>query len=192
MPQKKNPDVPELVRGKAGRAIGNLVALLTVVKGLPLAYNRDLQEDKEPVFDSAATLRDSFAVMAGAISTLRVDAARMRRAAEDPLLLATDLAEVLVREGVPFRDAHEAVGRAVRLAEDRGVPLDHLGAADWNAVHPGLGAAAGRLFATPDALDRRGAEGGTSPARVREAIERLGDDLTGSAAAPRGTAGDGG
>ena len=99
MPQKKNPDVPELVRGKAGRAIGNLVALLTVLKGLPLTYNRDLQEDKEPVFDTARTLRDCLEVTAGAIATLRVDRDAMRRAAEDPLLLATDLAELLVARG---------------------------------------------------------------------------------------------
>jgi len=111
MPQKKNPDVPELVRGKAGRAIGNLVTLLTVMKGLPLTYNRDLQEDKEPIFDSAATLRDCLEVTAGAVATLRVDVERMRAAASDPMLLATDLAEALVREGVPFREAHEAVGR---------------------------------------------------------------------------------
>jgi argininosuccinate lyase len=107
MPQKKNPDVPELVRGKSGRAIGNLVALLTVLKGLPLTYNRDLQEDKEPVFDSAATLRDSLEVMAGAVATLRVDVARMREAASDPMLLATDLAEALVRARVPFREAQK-------------------------------------------------------------------------------------
>jgi argininosuccinate lyase len=113
MPQKKNPDVPELVRAKAGRGIGNLVALLTIVKGLPLTYNRDLQEDKEPIFDSAATLRDCLEVTAGAVATLRVDTSRMREAADDPMLLATDLAEALVREGVAFRDAHEAVGRAV-------------------------------------------------------------------------------
>ena len=116
MPQKKNPDVPELVRGKTGRAIGNLVSLLTVMKGLPLTYNRDMQEDKEPVFDSATTLRDSLEVTAGALATLRVDVERMRQAADDPMLLATDLAEVLVREGVPFREAHEAVGRMVHTA----------------------------------------------------------------------------
>src|SRR6056297_1752317 len=104
MPQKKNPDVPEIVRGKSGRAIGNLVTLLTILKGLPLTYNRDLQEDKEPLFDSVDTLRDSLEVMAGAIATLRVKGERMAEAAADPMLLATDLAEELVRAGVPFRD----------------------------------------------------------------------------------------
>ena len=114
MPQKKNPDVPELVRGKSGRAIGNLVTLLTVLKGLPLTYNRDLQEDKEPIFDTAAHAR-RLARGDGrrARDAAREHGARCARAADDPLLLATDLAEALVREGVPFREAHEAVGKIV-------------------------------------------------------------------------------
>ena len=113
MPQKKNPDVPELVRGKTGRVIGDLVSLLIVAKGLPLTYNRDLQEDKEPVFDAADTLGQCLEVLAGALATLEVRRERMLEAASDPMLLATDLAEDLVREGVPFREAHEVVGRIV-------------------------------------------------------------------------------
>src|SRR5688572_23908559 len=136
MPQKKNPDVPELVRAKSGRAIGNLVALLTVLKGLPLTYNRDLQEDKEPLFDTARTLGDSLEVMAGALATLRVDEARMRAAADDPLLLATDLAEALVREGVPFREAHEAVGRIVAHCVEKDADLRSLSREDLRAFHP--------------------------------------------------------
>jgi len=121
MPQKKNPDVPELVRGKTGRAVGNLVSLLTTMKGLPLTYNRDMQEDKEPLFDSVTTLRDSLEVMAGSIATLRVLRERMDEAAQDPMLLATDLAEILVQQGVPFREAHESVGRIVGHCVEQGV-----------------------------------------------------------------------
>jgi argininosuccinate lyase len=172
MPQKKNPDVPELVRGKTGRAVGNLVALLTVLKGLPLAYNRDLQEDKEPVFDSAATLRDCLGVMAGALATLRVDRERMRRAAEDPLLLATDLAEVLVREGVAFREAHEAVGRVVRDCLAKDLDLRSLSRADLAAFHPAFPAGAGELVSLERSLEARSLPGGTARARVAAEIER--------------------
>jgi argininosuccinate lyase len=171
MPQKKNPDVPELVRGKAGRAIGNLVALLTVVKGLPLTYNRDLQEDKEPLFDSARTLADSLAVTAGAIATLRVNVERMRAAAEDPLLLATDLAEALVREGVPFREAHEAVGKVVAhcLAAKR--DLRALSREELRGFHAAFPASSGELLALERALEQRSLPGGTARSRVREALE---------------------
>jgi len=172
MPQKKNPDVPELVRGKSGRAIGNLVRLLTVVKGLPLAYNRDLQEDKEPVFDSADTLRDSLEVMGGALATLRVDAERMRRAAEDPMLLATDLAEVLVREGVPFREAHEAVGRVTRHCIEKDLDLRRLSREDLVAFHPAFPAGAGELLDLERSLEARALPGGTARDLVSAAIER--------------------
>jgi argininosuccinate lyase len=177
MPQKKNPDVPELVRGKSGRAIGNLVALLTVLKGLPLTYNRDLQEDKQPVFDSAATLRDSLEVMAGAVATLRVDRARMREAASDPLLLATDLAEALVREGVPFRDAHEAVGRVVRHCVTKDLDLRALSREDLRAFHPAFPAAAAELASLEGALEGRSLPGGTARARVEAALARARDEL---------------
>jgi argininosuccinate lyase len=171
MPQKKNPDVPELVRGKAGRAIGNLVALLSVVKGLPLTYNRDLQEDKEPVFDSAATLRDSLEVMAGALATLRVRTARMREAASDPMLLATDLAEALVREDVPFREAHEAVGRIVGHCVEKDLDLRKLSREDLRAFHPAFPAGAGELLDLERAVEARDLPGGTARARVAAALE---------------------
>jgi argininosuccinate lyase len=177
MPQKKNPDVPELVRGKVGRVIGDFVALLTVVKGLPLAYNRDLQEDKEPVFDAARTLRDSLGVLAGAIDTLAVRAERMRAAADDPLLLATDLAEALVGEGVPFRDAHEVVGRIVAdcLAAHR--DLRALSRDALRAFHPAFPAGAAELLSLDAALERRATPGATSRARVLEALARAESDL---------------
>jgi len=172
MPQKKNPDVPELVRGKAGRAIGNLVTLLTVVKGLPLTYNRDLQEDKEPVIDSATTLRNSLEVMTGAIATLEVRVDRMRAAAEDPLLLATDLAEALVREGVPFREAHEAVGRVVAHCGERSLDLRALSREDLRAFHPAFPREARALVDLDRSLDARALAGGTARERVVEALGR--------------------
>jgi argininosuccinate lyase len=170
MPQKKNPDTAELVRGKSGRAIGNLVTLLTVLKGLPLTYNRDLQEDKEPIFDSAATLRDSLEVMAGAVATLRVDRERMRQAADDPMLLATDLAEILVREGVPFREAHEAVGRVVHHCVSKKLDLRSLSREDLTAHHPAFPAGAGELLSLEGSLEARDLPGGTARARVEAAL----------------------
>jgi argininosuccinate lyase len=177
MPQKKNPDVPELVRGKSGRAIGNLVALLTVLKGLPLTYNRDLQEDKEPVFDSAATLRDCLEVMAGAIATLRVDVARMREAASDPMLLATDLAEALVRAGIPFREAHETVGRIVKHCVTKKLDLRALSREDLLAFHPAFPSAARELVNLEDALEGRALPGATARARVEAALDRADAEL---------------
>ncbi|MDH3211534.1 MAG: argininosuccinate lyase [Myxococcales bacterium] len=171
MPQKKNPDVPELVRGRAGRAIGNLVTLLTVMKGLPLTYNRDMQEDKEPVFDSATTLRDALEVTCGAVATLRVNAERMRQAAGDPLLLATDLAEALVREGVPFREAHEAVGRVVHHCLEKDLDLSTLSREDLGAFHPAFTAPACELTNLDQALERRGLPGGTARKAVAAALE---------------------
>jgi argininosuccinate lyase len=191
MPQKKNPDVPELVRGKAGRAIGNLVTLLTVMKGLPLAYNRDMQEDKEPVFDSAATLRDSLEVMQGTVATLRVDAARMRQAADDPLLLATDLAEALVAEGVPFREAHEAVGRLVAHCLDKEIDLRTLSREDLRAFHPRFPAGASSLASLERALEARDLPGATARRRVLEALERAEAECRALAAELEGAPGPG-
>jgi argininosuccinate lyase len=189
MPQKKNPDVPELVRGKAGRAIGNLVTLLTVMKGLPLTYNRDMQEDKEPIFDSAATLRDSLEVTAGAIATLRVDVERMRAAADDPMLLATDLAEVLVREGVPFREAHEVVGRIVAHVNETGVDLRALSLDELRGFNPAFPAASAELLDLERSFEERALVGGTARERVLEELERsrgeLDDTLAACAATPR-------
>jgi argininosuccinate lyase len=171
MPQKKNPDVPELVRGKSGRAIGNLVSLLTVVKGLPLTYHRDLQEDKEPVFDTATTLRDCLAVIGGVMAGLEVRGERMREAASDPLLLATDLAERLVREGVPFREAHEAVGRVVAHCLEKDLDLRRLSREDLRAFHPAFPAAAAELVDLDRALEGRDLPGGTARERVKAALE---------------------
>ena len=170
MPQKKNPDVPELVRGKSGRVVGNLVALLTIVKGLPLTYNRDLQEDKEPLFDSASTLGDCLEVMAGAVATLTVKRDKMRAAAEDPMLLATDLAEALVRENVPFREAHEAVGRIVAHCVEKDVDLRSLSRADLQAFSAGFTASAAELLSLERALEERSLPGGTARVRVEEAL----------------------
>jgi len=170
MPQKKNPDVPELVRGKSGRAIGNLVTLLTVLKGLPLTYNRDLQEDKEPIFDTARTLADSLEVMAGALATLRVNVSRMRAAADDPMLLATDLAEALVREGVPFREAHEVVGKIVAHCVEGGRDLRKLTQHELRGFHPAFRSGADAMLSLEGALEGRSLAGGTARARVSEAL----------------------
>lgn len=135
MPQKRNPDMAELVRGKSGRLIGHLVSLLTVLKGLPLTYNRDLQEDKEAVFDAADTLRSSLEVMAGAVASLQVDAGACLYAASAPELLATDVADAVVREGMSFRKAHQVVGAAVRRAEEKGTRIDRLEQGDWDGLN---------------------------------------------------------
>jgi argininosuccinate lyase len=172
MPQKKNPDVPELVRGKSGRVIGNLVALLTVMKGLPLTYNRDMQEDKEPIFDSAATLRDSLEVMGGAIQTLRVDTERMAAAADDAMLLATDLAEALVVAGVPFREAHEAVGRIVGHCINKECDLRSLTREDLQAFHAAFSASAAEIASLESALEGRKVIGGTARNTVEEALSK--------------------
>jgi len=176
MPQKKNPDVPELVRGKSGRAIGNLVRLLTVMKALPLTYNRDMQEDKEPIFDSATTLRDSLEVMAGAIQTLRVDRERMAAAAADPMLLATDLAEALVVAGVPFRTAHEVVGKIVKHCIAKKLDLRSLSRADLQAFHGSFAASAAEIVSLDRALEGRKVIGGTARARVEEALSKARQD----------------
>ncbi len=177
MPQKKNPDVPELVRGKAGRVIGDLVTLLTVVKGLPLTYNRDLQEDKEPVFDAAQTLRESLEVLTGAVATLGVRREVMREAAADPMLLATDLAEDLVREGVPFREAHEVVGRIVAHCVETGAALDSLSHDALRGFHEAFSAGADELLTLEGALERRAAPGQTARVRVVEALAVARSDL---------------
>ena len=183
MPQKKNPDVPELVRGKAGRAIGNLVTLLTVLKGLPLTYNRDMQEDKEPIFDSADTLRASLEVTAGAIATLHVDVDRMRAAAGDPMLLATDLAEALVREGVPFREAHEVVGRIVAHVGENGRILDELSRDELQAFHPAFTAGSDELVDLETSFEARRLVGGTARGRVVEELDQTTRDLDAALAA---------
>lgn len=165
MPQKKNPDPLELARGKAGRLIGHVTALLATLKGLPSAYDKDLQEDKEPVFDAFDTLDALLPVLAGLVATLRVDPARMA-AQLDPAMLATDLADHLVRRGIPFRRAHALAGRAVRLAEDRGVALTALPAADLVALDAAFEPDDIAALDWSAALDARSVEGGTAPAAV--------------------------
>jgi argininosuccinate lyase len=170
MPQKKNPDAMELARAKSARLTGNLVALLTLLKGLPMTYNKDLQEDKEPLFDSLDTLNITLPVVAAAIRTLRVNANRMS-AALDPAMLATDIAEYLVRKGMPFRDAHHLSGRAVSLAEKKGVPMSALSDEDWQGLSPHFGTDVHAVFNFAQSVASRDASGGTSPRALREQID---------------------
>ncbi|BAS27105.1 argininosuccinate lyase [Limnochorda pilosa] len=172
MPQKKNPDVPELVRGKTGRVVGHLVGLLVTLKGLPLAYNKDLQEDKEPLFDTADTLHATLRVLAALVPALRVDEERMRRAAEDGYLTATELADALVRRGVPFREAHHAVGALVAYARERGCRLSDLTGEELVRFHPRLGVELLPLTEPQRAVDARKSWGGTGYAQVEEALAR--------------------
>jgi argininosuccinate lyase len=173
MPQKKNPDVAELARGKAGRVIGHLTGLLATLKGLPFAYNRDLQEDKEGAFDAVGTLLVVLPAMTGMVATLTFDRERMAAAAPDGFALATDVAEWLVRQGVPFRDAHEVAGSCVRFCETRGIDLGDLGDEDLTAISPHLTREVRTVLSVRGALDARAAYGGTAPARVREQLAEL-------------------
>ncbi|BBZ53395.1 hypothetical protein MPHO_03870 [Mycolicibacterium phocaicum] len=170
MPQKKNPDIAELARGKSGRLIGNLAGLLATLKAQPLAYNRDLQEDKEPVFDSVAQLELLLPAMAGLVGTLTFDTDRMAALAPLGYTLATDIAEWMVRQGIPFRIAHEAAGAAVKAAEARGVGLEELAADELAGIHPGLTAEVRDVLTIAGSVDSRDARGGTSPARVAEQL----------------------
>lgn len=170
MPQKKNPDVFELARARAGTLIGLLCGLLTTLKGLPSAYDKDLQEDKQPVFQAADILLAALPVLAGAIATLTVHPERMR-AALDASMLATDLADYLVRKGLPFRQAHEIVGKAVRLAAERHLSLDQLPLEVWQTLGP-FEADVFAVFDPQQSVERRCAFGGTAPAAVQEQIER--------------------
>ncbi|ALG08114.1 argininosuccinate lyase [Kibdelosporangium phytohabitans] len=173
MPQKKNPDVAELTRGKSGRLIGNLTGLLATLKAQPLAYNRDLQEDKEPLFDSVEQLELLLPAIAGMIGTLTFDTGRMAELAPQGFTLATDIAEWLVREGVPFRVAHEAAGACVRVAEARGVGLDELTDAEFAEIDPNLTPKVRDVLTVAGSIGSRDAYGGTAPARVTEQRERL-------------------
>ena len=172
MPQKKNPDVPELARGKTGRVAGNLMALLVLMKAQPLAYNKDNQEDKEPLFDSVDTLSDTLAIFADMVAGIEVDAHAMRAAALEGYSTATDLADYLVKKGLPFRDAHEAVARAVRAAEERGCDLAALGLADLRRFSPLVGADVFKVLTLEGSLASRDHVGGTAPRRVRAAAKR--------------------
>jgi argininosuccinate lyase len=170
MPQKKNPDIAELTRGKAGRLIGDLTGLLATLKSQPLAYNRDLQEDKEPVFDAVDTLTVVLPAVAGMLRTLRFDTARMAALAAGGHALATDLADWLVRQGVPFRTAHEHAGAAVRLADERGVELWELTDAELGSVSPHLTPQVRAVLTVEGSIASRSSRGGTAIERVREQL----------------------
>ena len=170
MPQKKNPDVAELARGKSGRVYGNLTALLTLMKGQPLAYNKDNQEDKEPVFDTVDTLADTLRAFAEMLPGLEVNAAAMEQAASEGYSTATDLADYLVRKGVPFRDAHEAVARAVRLAVERGCALDALPLADLRQLAPQVADDVRAALTTAGSIAARDHVGGTAPVQVQSQV----------------------
>lgn len=172
MPQKRNPDLAELVRGKCGRLTGNLVSLLTMLKGLPMSYNRDLQEDKERMFDTADTVRACVQIMAKMLCHTRVNEAVCAKAAADPQLLATDLADHLVQKGVPFRQAHHCVGAAVAEAERLGKPLSCLTEAEWQRLSPDFGPDVKEVFDLNRAMLRRTTPGGAGISEVRRELKR--------------------
>jgi len=172
MPQKKNPDVPELARGKTGRVVGHLTALLVLMKGQPLAYNKDNQEDKEPLFDTVDTVLDTLRAFAEMMPGIEVDAAAMRRAAEEGYSTATDLADYLVKKGVPFRDAHEAVAHAVRQAAARGCDLAALPLEELQRFAPDIGADVYDVLRVEGSVAARSHRGGTAPQQVRAQVDR--------------------
>ena len=178
MPQKRNPDVPELVRGKTGRVNGHLVALLTLMKAQPLAYNKDNQEDKEPLFDVVDTLTDTLRVFAGMLEGLTVNREAMRQAASEGFATATDLADYLVKKGLPFRDAHEAVARAVRFASEQGLDLAALPLAELQRFSPLIADDAFEVLTLEGSLRARNHVGGTAPEQVRAAVARAREELT--------------
>jgi argininosuccinate lyase len=173
MPQKKNPDVAELTRGKTGRVYGSLMALLTLMKGLPLAYNRDMQEDKEQVFDAADTVTTALGIFAEMLAGMQVHRERMRSAAEDGFITATDLADYLVRKGMPFRQAHEVVGRAVLLATERGRGLGDLPLVEYQSLSPLIGNDVYDALSLASSVGRRTSQGGTAPANLRKRLSDL-------------------
>ncbi len=177
MPQKKNPDVPELVRGKTGRVTGHLMSLLMLMKGQPLAYNKDNQEDKEPLFDSVDTLLGCLRAFADMIPAVQVKADNMRRAAASGYSTATDLADYLVRKGVPFRDAHEIVGSAVRIGIDSGRDLTEMELSELQALSPAIGEDVFEVLTLEGSVSARKHFGGTAPQQVRAAIARARERL---------------
>ncbi len=172
MPQKKNPDVPELVRGKSGRVFGHLVALLTLMKGQPLAYNKDNQEDKEPLFDTVDTLKGALKVFADMVPAIGCRRERMREAAAEGFTTATDLADYLVRRGIPFRDAHEVVGRAVARCVEKGCGLQELALDELRAFSPAIDKGVYEVLTLEGSVAARDHFGGTAPAQVRAAVQR--------------------
>src|SRR5574343_500432 len=172
MPQKKNPDVPELARGKTGRVYGHLMGLLTLMKGQPLAYNKDNQEDKEPLFDTVDTVLDTLRIFTDMVLGIEVKPEAMERAARRGYATATDLADYLVKKGVPFRDAHEVVAHAVKVALGRGVDLSELSLEDLKAFHPSIGDDAPAALTLQGSLDARNVLGGTAPAQTAAQVAR--------------------
>lgn len=172
MPQKKNPDMAELTRSKTGRLYGNLMAMLTTMKGLPSAYNRDLQEDKEPLFDSVDTVKGSLEIFTALLSGLTAHAGKMKAAADDPNLLATDLAEYLVKKGLPFRDAHETVGKLVASASTADTPLNRISAEEMAAASPLFAEDVAEIFDVRRSLAQRTAIGAPSPKNVAAELMR--------------------
>jgi len=177
MPQKKNPDVPELARGKCARVVGHLMALLTLMKAQPLAYNKDNQEDKEPLFDVVDTLVDTLAIFAELVPGIEADATAMKTAANKGYATATDLADYLVRKGVPFRDAHEAVARAVRAAEANGRDLAGLSLAELRQFAPQIDEDVFTFLTIEGSLAARNHPGGTAPDQVRAAVAQARAEL---------------
>jgi argininosuccinate lyase len=172
MPQKRNPDVAELARGKSARVLGHLVGFVTLMKGQPLAYNKDNQEDKEPLFDTVDTLAATLRIMAEMVSGMVVKPEALKRAAMRGYATATDLADYLVKKGLPFRDAHEAVAHAVKVALGRGVDLAELSLAELQAVEPRIGDDAFGVLTLEGSLNARNLVGGTAPAQVRAQVAR--------------------
>ncbi|GAB3254082.1 argininosuccinate lyase [Alteromonas gracilis] len=179
MPQKKNPDISELARGKSGRLVGNLAGLLTTLKGLPLAYNRDLQEDKEPVLDGVDTLEVLLPAFTGQIATLAFDTARMAELAPQGFSLATDIAEWLVRERVPFREAHEIAGACVRVCDERGIELADLSDDDLATVDARLTPGVREVLTVEGSIASRDGVGGTAQVQVEAQLARLRDEVAG-------------
>jgi argininosuccinate lyase len=178
MPQKKNPDIAELARGKSARVIGNLVSLLTLLKGLPMTYNRDLQEDKERLFDTADTVRATVRIVAAMLRNTKVNRAACERAASDPTLLATDLADYLVRKGMPFRQAHHVVGAVVALAEKSGKPLNELTLAELQSVDKTFGRDAIGVFDLKTAMAKRNRTGAPGTKEVAKELTRWQEQLS--------------
>ena len=172
MPQKKNPDVAELARGKSGRVIGNLVALLTLLKGLPMTYNRDLQEDKERLFDTVDTVRATVRLLGAMLQHTRANREVCRAAASDPALLATDLADYLVRQGLPFRQAHHAVGALVAASERMGKRLNQLTSAEMQLIEKKFGPDALKVFDLQQALARRNLPGAPGTREVKRQLSK--------------------
>src|SRR5688572_26322404 len=172
MPQKKNPDIAELTRGKSARVIGNLMALLTLLKGLPMTYNRDLQEDKERLFDTSDTVRATVRIVAAMLRNTTVNAKACEAASSDAALLATDLADYLVRKGVPFRQAHHIVGAVVAEAERQGKALDRLSVTELQKIDRSFGPDAGEIFDLKRAMERRDLPGAPGTREMQKQLAR--------------------